>query len=150
MRLLSVVKSLSISTGKGSERSCGLQDRGKDKLLFNIRSMAGPRSLSQPQDSLVRTFMQTLCPFSYLPVKRSPLPFLAFYNFDFFSPFFLRGLSPLSLSCFWKSVEKTEKIFNIMCFLDIMWWLSYKESPLLGNISFEIFLSCEGNGLNEQ
>ena len=51
---------LSISTGKISERSCVLQDRGKDMLLLNIHSTPRPRSLSQPQDSLLLTFIQTL------------------------------------------------------------------------------------------
>lgn len=51
---------LGISTGKISQRNCVLQDRKKDTLLFNIHRIAGPRSLSQPQDSLVLTFIQTL------------------------------------------------------------------------------------------
>lgn len=135
-------ESLSISTGKGSERSCVLQDRGKDKLLLNIHSMAEPRRLSQPQGSLVLTFIQTLFVLYPIYLLKGLLSHFQLFTtlFDFFFPFFLRGLSPLSLSCFWKSVEKTEKIFNVMCFLYFMWWLAYKEHPLLGKISFEIFL----------
>lgn len=120
---------LSISTSQNSERSCALQDRGEAIPLLIIHNM---ESLRTP--SCANFHPNVFCTLSYLPANRAPLCFLASWNFV----------------CFFPVAERAEKVFSLVGYWGFILWLSYKENPLLGKISFGIFLSCNRISLSRK